>query len=95
MPLVYNPKMYTGLRLGQIFTEETLVFVSVSITVVHSVVLFFNTAYRGRAPRMPSRALNMRHSLYRNYSGMNLFSQKFEKPLHAQYCRSGGFCEIL
>ncbi len=29
--------------------------------------------------------LNMWHSLYRNYSGMNLFSQKYEKPLHAQY----------
>jgi hypothetical protein len=29
--------------------------------------------------------LNMRHSLYRNYSGMNLFFQKYEKPLHAQY----------
>ncbi len=29
--------------------------------------------------------LNMWHSLYRNYSGMNLFFQKYEKPLHAQY----------
>jgi hypothetical protein len=37
------------------FKAETFLFVSVSITVVHSVVLFFNTTYRGRAPRMPSR----------------------------------------
>ncbi len=35
--------------------------------------------------------LNMRHSLYRYYSGMNLFFQKYEKPLHAQYVSSNKF----
>jgi ABC-type arginine/histidine transport system permease subunit len=71
MPLVYNPKMYTRLRLGQIFTAETLLFVSVSITVVHSVILFFNTTYRGRAPRMPSRVfiIMVKQKIMKKYQG--------------------------